>query len=212
LSIKYLEHINYNYSKAIQFHKDLFSVFELLYMRGFSQFHIYQCTMETKIQEKLKKFAINMYHKILAEEYIKPFENIDPKFLSINRMDIKSSETCNSIKYLWKLYRDYEAKNLELYESYAKQLNDKNDVVAYDFIKNIAVNVSVELQHINNTIVAYNAMDWDLAQIVAEQDTIHERYLYLIREMYKNYNIGHHFNSLVDAESRVSVLDKYPDN
>ena len=202
MTIKLLSKVNDRYLQALEVHRCSADLYAFLAFEGFKQLHNYQYAEEAQVQRKLKEFITKTYNVLLPDNPFDYFEVIDPKIKNKKRTELTSAEICEAIKYNWKCYCDWEYQTLNIYETIAKQLSEESDIIGYDYVKNLAVMVNEELQYVNSTIVTYNAMDWDAAQLVAEQDTLHERYLYLMRELHKEFEQGHHFNSLVDQYSR----------
>ena len=193
MSLDLISKVNDRFISAIAFHRAQRDLFVFLSLEGFSQLHSYQIIVESKMQENLKTFIIKTYHHLPSDSASKAF------YIGIkkSRLDLTPDYAWKENTNSFKQYRAWESETLSIYEDIAQQLNKSGDLIGYNYIKNIALEVHKELIKVSDMIIAYSAIEWDLSQIKSEQDTLLERYIYLTSQIYPEVK-PHHFNSLVD--------------
>ena len=201
MSITLLEQVNKRYIEATSFHCNQANVFHYLALGGFNALHEYQYICESLTQRKIKRFIISTYHQLKPDEVIEDFK---PQTQNKLRLDLTSTDVWQCVKNCFIEYRKWESSTLEYYESITKQLSGSGDIIGYDFVKTLAIEVHAELTHLTDMILGYNAIEWDLSQITDDQDTLLERYRYLMSKIIPLYE-AHHFNSDVSWEKRGIV-------
>lgn len=198
MAVDILSQVNHRYKQAVDFHRCASHLFSFLALEGFSVLHKYQHMCEDLTQLKVAEFIITTYHTMPDEQPLQPQESC---LKNKHRLQLSANDIWSCVKQHFADYRKWESETLSLYEECAKNLSDKNDIIAYDFVKNLALEVHAELVHITDMILAYNSIDWSLEHILQEQDTLKERYKYLIANLHPPYT-GHHKNSDVSESKK----------
>jgi len=208
MSIKALSEINNNYHVALAIHRELADVFWFLYLPGFALMHEYQLISENLIQRKLKRYISSTYHVFEPDRLPKSANITEPLLLGKNRKNLKVEETWRITREVFRIYIDWEEATLKKYEQIAVDIFNNGDISVFNFISEIIKEVKQELVFITDLSIGLSAMDWDMPTIVDQQDTIFERYEYLIKNLLGKSQEYHHWNSNIDPESRIKVLDK----
>ena len=197
MSVALLEKVNNNLLRAVQFHRLQADIFHFLALSGFNALHEYRYLCESLKQRELKRFIVSTCHELLSEEHIEP--NITP--FSKNRLGVTSNENWQCVKKCFMDYRAWESSSVALYEEIASTLSSDGDVISYDYIKELCLETHAELRHLTDMILAYNAVDWSLEQVLHDNDTLTERYRFLISKLHSPY-LGHHMNSDVSDSKK----------
>jgi len=198
MSTELLKQVSDRYISAVNFHRNMRDIFILFSLNGFAYQHLYQYISESDAQFKLKEFITRTYSCFITDGQPQDFDLIANNIKNKKRIELSNDEISKCIPELWTQYRQWEFETLNLYESIASQLSKSRDVIGYNFVKDLAVEVSEELNNINDTITQYNYINWDEPVIFDRQDTIAERYTFKIRELYKKFPKFHHMNSMVN--------------
>ena len=201
MSIALLEQVNNRFCAAVSFHQNQANVFHYLALGGFNALHEYQYLCESLTQRKIKRFIISTYHQLKPDETVEDFK---PSIQNKLRLDLTSTDVWQCVKDSFSAYRKWESSTLEYYENIAKQLSSSGDIIGYDFVKNLAIEVHAELAHLTDIVIGHNAIEWDMSQILDDQDILLERYRYLMSKIIPPYE-AHHFNSDVSWEKRGVV-------
>ena len=206
MSIELLSQVNNRYHMAILFHREQADLFWYLSLPGFAMMHEYQLAAESFIQRKIKRFIISTYNRVSPDDIPKTANIITPLIKGKSRKETNSSERWTAIKESFKAYETWEDATLREYERIAKQLSERGEIASYRFVSKVVEDVHTELSYISDLLLAYNSMDYDMPQIVSDQDTLFERYEYKMKKMHKHFKMYHHYNSAVDAESKAVQL------
>ena len=196
MSLELIKQVNDRYIDALAFHRTSADAFAFLSLYGFAQIHEYQYTEEAQTQRRLKLFLTRTYNHLISDAGAQTFDLLDAKIKNKKRSELQAADFWQAAQSAFSKYRQWEAETLELYEEITQQLSSSGDVVGSDYVKNLAVSINLELQYITDLMTAYNAIDWSMEQIRAEQDALQEKYIYRVRELYKDFPEYHHFNSV----------------
>lgn len=211
MSLQLMSQINDNYQIAIAVHRELADVFWFIYMPGYAMLNEYQLLDESMTQRKIKRYITSTYHEFVPDKLPKSANITEPLIVGKNRKTLKMENSWNIIKEAFRIHQEWEESALEEYQRIAAELASKGDIAAFNFVGEIIKDVKAELVYVTDKVIELNAMDWDMAQIVADQTDYFERFERLIRELLGKSKFYHHNNSALDPTSRTSVLDKYPD-
>jgi len=200
MSIEILNKVNQRYLQALELHKSSCDLFTFLAMRGFAEMHRYRYYCESKTQLLISDFIITTCH-VLPDSFVtSPYE---PYFKSKSRLQLTPNDTWTCIKQNFADYRLWESETVSFLEDCAFKLSSDADIISYDYIKSLSLDVHKELVNVTDMIIGYSSIEWDLSQIKEEQDTLLERYLYLISTLHGKPKLYHHHNSLVSKELRT---------
>jgi len=202
MSIQILEKLNNMLNTGLCFHDESNDLFNYLSLEGFAAWHEWQYITERLYQKKIKKLITSTYNIISKNSPQNDF-NILSLIKNKNRKQLKPDDRYNIIKMSFIEYEKFERNNLMEYENMAKELSNNSDISLYAYVLEKIKDVENELAFLNDFILSHETMDWDFPQIISEQDTLKERYNYLLRKFYKSFPKAHHFNSLVSADNEA---------
>lgn len=211
MSLQLMSKINDNYHMAVAVHRELADVFWFSYLSGYALWNEYQYIDESMTQRKIKRYITSTYHEFMPDKLPRNANIAEPLLSGKNRKKLKMDDTWKIAKEAFRIYQEWEESTLQEYQRIATELFTSGEISTFNFVGEIIKDVKAELVYVTDKVIELNAMDWDMSQIVGEQDTYVERYEYLIHTLLGKSPEYHHFNSNVDAKSRMSVLDKYPD-
>jgi len=165
------------------FHRESADLMHFLGFLGFSLLHEYQLLSESIEQRRVKRYITSTYHVYLPD-LIPESAGLAAQLLEgKDRLEISCEEVATILKHAFEVYAEWEENTLELYQKVAADLLKSGEISAFHFVSEIVRDVKEELTAINDMIIGFNAMDWDKAQIQAEQNTYFERYEKLAREL-----------------------------
>lgn len=194
-AVEILNKINNRFQGAKLFHAESSHLLNLLSLPGFGMLHEKQLVEESRTQMRLYQYIIQTYGEAPVEFIPESGELIQPLIKGRHRDDIKVDERRNILIKSWDLYIKWESDTLKLYQSCAQELFQIGNTAAYEYVAEIVKAVSEELRYIDGLRYYYENTSWDLSMIAEQQSTLVELYQYQIRELYKNYEKGHHYNS-----------------
>lgn len=202
MSIQLLQEISNNYQIALSVHRELADVFWFVGMQGYALWNEYQYIDESCTQRKVKKYISETYHTYSPDKLPESANIADPLLSGKNRKKLKSEDTYKIIQESFRIYQEWEESALQEYQRIAKELMEVGSVSAFNFVSEIIKDVKAELDFVTTKCIELSAHEYDMAQVVAEQNEIFERYEYLIKKMFGKSEKFHYHNSSVDPESR----------
>lgn len=211
MSIELLQKINNNYQMAICVHREIADVFWFTYQYGYALWHEYQYFEESCTQRRIKRYITTTYHVFVPDQLPKGANISEPLLKGKNRKEIKTEESWGIVQEIFRVYKEFEESNLQKYQQIATEIISNGDISTFNFVSEIIKDVKKELVFVTDKTIELAAHDYDMPTIMAEQAEYMERYEYKIRHMLGKSKEYHHFNSMHDDESRLSVLDKYSD-
>jgi len=208
MSADLLQEINNRYLNAVAFHRENADLMWFIYLPGYAMLHEYQHLAENLMQRKIKRYITNTYYISIPEILPDSNSSIVALTKGLNRKKIPYEKTLSILQQSWDKYCEWEDTTLKIYQEIAANLFDSGEVSAFNFVGEIIKEVKTELDYVNDKIIELCAHDWDMPTIVAGQPEYMERYEYLIRKLLGKSRKYHHYNSMHDADSRTSVLEK----
>jgi len=170
-------------SKAVIFHNESCLLFNFLSLNGFSKLHEFQAITEGITQRRIKEFASSRYEIAIVDESMD--NNLIKQLIKgQKRNDIKQEERKSIIRESWIQYMEWEQFALGEYEKLAQEMSKLGDVVAERFIGKICDEVFDELEGVKYRLDAYIGMDFDTAQLQAEQDVLFGEYERKLKEWF----------------------------
>lgn len=207
MSLQALSEINNNYHLALAVHRELSDVFWFIGMPGYALLNEYQLIDEGMTQRRIKRYITSTYHAFTPDVLPKSANITEPLLGGKNRKKLTMDESWKIIKEAFHIYQDWEESALKEYQRIAADLLANGDVSAFNFVgEEILKPVKSELVYVTDKVIELNSMNWDMSQIVAEQENYYERYSHLISEMFSNRDAikhMHHWNSSLDPITRV---------
>ena len=195
-SIKLLMEVNDKLITACIFHSESHQLMDFLSLNGFSALHLYQHYSESLFKTKLKTFLIRTYECCPDDTIVEDFGLIRELLKNRSRADIPVKEKCEIIKRAFAEYIKWEQEALSLYEQISRELSSAGDIKSYSLIKELVDDVAQELSELKNMIQTYDLMNWSMEQIIAEQDTLAEKFLFKLKNIFSDIPKYHHFNSI----------------
>lgn len=206
MSVELLQQISDNYLVACSLHRSLADVFWFIGMQGYAMLNEYQLSDESVEQRRVKRYITTTYHTFTPDKMPKSVNITEPLLKNKNRKLLKMEDSQHVISECFRIHCEWEESSLELYQHIAAQLGSKGEVSAFNFVGEIIKDVKEELVYVTDKIIELSAMNWEMSQIVAEQVDFAERYEYLVNNLGESKE-HHHYNSSLDAKSRMSLLD-----
>lgn len=170
-----------NFLEAVTFHRGMSDTFTFIRLPGFSRQHEFQFYDESLTSRKLKKFLIETVN-IVTVESITPGGTkyttvFDDYTRNATRIDYANEEVRKrGIEELYDLYQGWETKSLRFYQEVANSLREMGNVVAFNYMQGIVDDVSEELTGIENDILMFKGMSWDLPTITDMQSGLERKY------------------------------------
>jgi len=184
MSAELLSNINDRYHMALHFHRESADLFWFLSLQGYATLHEFQLLEEGETQRKIKRYIFDIYGVPIVDNVATGTSLFSLLTQGQKRHELTSDVCWNAIKRAWEAYETWELETLQEYERIAHELFSQGDIVTFNFVSDIIKDVGEEVRNISNELSRLKTMDFDLPQIIGEQEDIRERYLKKMKEIY----------------------------
>lgn len=162
--------------EGIMMHAQLADYFDFLGLMGFKRIHEYQFLEENAQLRGLHRYFINHFNMLLSDSAVSSKSYIPSAWNGYSRKDVKADAKKEAIKSCMVTWTEWEAEaKKELATAYA-DLIDLMEVAAAMKIKELLMDVDMELKRADRLIISLESSGYDLPAICMMQDAIHEEY------------------------------------
>lgn len=162
--------------KGLMVHDQIAHAFGFLNLQGYQKCHEYHYFEESKNYQKLNNLYLRYYHKLIMENNTDRPQIIPQNWYKYTKSDVDAGTRKNAIRDLLKKWIDWEKETNELLASCYKELCEQGHIFGAMKIKEFLLDVGEELAGAQEKLIALEAMNYDMAQIVAEQEQLYEMY------------------------------------
>ena len=157
-------------AKGLMIHDQIATAFGFLNLCGYQKEHEYHFYEESKNYRCLQDYYLSHYHKLIPEEEIENPQIIPANWRRYSKMDVDINTRRNAIKDLMKKWINWEEEAKKLFEDSYIELYNAGEVATAMKIKEFLLDTTQELAHAQCKLISLEAMDYDMAQIVSEQN------------------------------------------
>lgn len=169
--------------EGLMTHSQLSDYFGFLGLKGYQICHKYHYFEENNNYRKLCDYYLSHYDKIIME---KPFSNpnlIPNSWYQYTRFDVNEATRKTAIQTGFEKWVEWEKQTKDVYEKYYQDLLDLNEIAAAEELKLYIIDVSEELASANQKYLTLIANDFNISDIITEQDFLYEKYLKKLKEV-----------------------------
>lgn len=162
--------------EGIMMHAQLADYFDFLGMMGFKRIHEYQFLEENAQLRGLHRYFINHFNMLLEESSVSSKSYIPSAWKGYYRKDVKQDAKKEAVKSCMETWVEWETQaKKELSTAYA-DLIDLREVAAAMKMKELLMDVDMELKRADRLLIRMASVDYDLPTICMMQDALHEEY------------------------------------
>ena len=163
-------------AKGLIVHNQIADGFGFLNLKGYQKCHEYHYFEESSNYRYLIDFYLGHYYKMIKIEPIADPQIVPQNWYKYSKMDVDAGTKKNGIRELIKKWIEWEKDTQELLQSCYKELYGINELAAAIYLQKLITEVSDELKGAQEQYINLEAMNYDLSQIIAEQQTLYEEY------------------------------------
>ena len=171
-----LQKIVDNTHMALLLHSELSTIMLFLGLRGYHMQHEYQIADESLMLRRVKKYIIETYGIYILDEVPESANLAEPLIGNKQRGKVSQAEILEILQKSWRAYESWEKSTIAKLSEIATALFDIKEINAYSFVASIIAEVQKELNILTGIILEFELHEWDMAQIVAEQAMLAEKY------------------------------------
>lgn len=157
-------------------HSQIAQAFGFLNLRGYQKCHEYHYFEESKNYHHLNDFYLRHYHKLITENGAERPQIIPQNWYKYIKSDVDNNTRKNAIRDLMKKWVEWEKETSDLLESNYKELYEQGHIFCATEINKFLQDVREELAGAQEKFIALESMNYDMSQIIAEQQQLFELY------------------------------------
>lgn len=161
---------------GIEMHNDIANGFGFLNLRGYSKCHEYHFYEESRNYRCLQAYYLNHYYKIISNDNVEKIQIIPSNWYKYSSDDVDINTKQKAIKELTKKWVEWEKETKKLFETTHKELYELGEIAAALQIQAFLLDVTEELRWAHEKLLNLESMNYDMPQIIAEQEQFFEKY------------------------------------
>ena len=172
--------------KGLIIHNQIADGFGFLNLIGYQKCHEYHYFEESKNYRAFNAFYLVNYYKMIKYEPTDNPQIVPQNWYKYSKTDVDVSTKKNGIRELLKKWVDWEKETQDLLAACYKELYGINELAAAFYLQELIAEVSDELRGAQEKFINLEAMNYDLSQIVSEQEQLYEKYNEKIKHLYED--------------------------
>ena len=168
--------INEHMINGLMLHDQLANYYDFLGLGGYKRCHEYHYLAENLAYRSINRYFIN-HHNMLIPEAKFDNENIIPSsWYEHKREDVDTATKKNAVKSGLTKWVEWERETKKLYEQMYQEAMTIGEVASACKIKCLIKDVDKELKKAERYWLNKEAIGYDIAAIIAEQNHKHDKY------------------------------------
>lgn len=164
-------------------HEQLADYYDFLGLKGCKRCHEYHYYEESASFRRISRYYINHYNRLLMEMPVQNKNVIPPAWRSHVRQDVDSSTKRAAVKEALEKWVSWETETKHHYEMMYSELLKMDQIAAAEEVMCLIKDVDKELKVAQRKHLERKADDYDMKNIIDEQQRIHDKYVKKIRKM-----------------------------
>lgn len=169
--------------EGLMFHSQLSDFFCFLGLKGYAQCQKYHYFEESCNYKKFGEYYLTHYNKIVAEDRFSNPNVIPKDWGKYTRADVDPSTRKTNIQVGFEKWVSWETEVKQEYEKLYKELINLNEVAAATELQKYITEVDEELASATQKWLELKAMDWNICDIIDEQDHYYKKYSKKIKSL-----------------------------
>ena len=169
--------------EGLMVHSQMSDYYNFLSLKGYAECHKYHYFCESANYKNLCGYYICHCNKLITD---RPFNNpkiIPDNWFMFTRQDVDESIRKAAIETGFERWAQWERDSKKLYEQRYQNLIALGEVAAAMEIKKYVIDVDNELADAEKKHLALKAENFDISNIIAEQDELYKKYCKKIKEL-----------------------------
>lgn len=168
--------------EGLMVHSQMTDYFGFLGLKGYQECHKYHYLEESLNYKKIGKYFLEHFNKIPMEKAIPNPQVVPSNWYQYTRQDVSNETKKNSIQTGIEKWVKWEKDTKKLYERLYKELCTIGEQAAAAELKKYIIDVDYELAEAYQIHIELVTIDYNLSDIIMEQDTIFKKYCKKIKE------------------------------
>ena len=168
--------------EGIMIHAQMADYYNFLGLKGYSKCHEYHFIDENSNFRKLSWYYLKHYNKLIPERSNENPNVIPSTWYKYLRHEVDANTRKASIQAGIERWVNWEANTKAFYQTMCKELMNINEVAAAQEIKKYVEDVDRELVTAQQRYLEDKAIDFDIYNIMCNQEHIYKKYTKKIKE------------------------------
>lgn len=156
--------------EGMMFHDQMANYYRFLGLHGFAKEQERHFREETKAYQKLCRYYVRHYNRLLPESEVKDPQAIPTSWYNYKRQDVDASTKRNAVGEGFEQWVKWETTTKTLYEQSVRDLYDTGTIAGAIVVEKLVADVDKELRGAEEKKLALEAMNYDLVGIVEMQE------------------------------------------
>ena len=169
--------------EGLMTHAQLADYYNFLGLKGYQKCHEYHYFCENANFRKITDYYLKHYNKLVPE---RPFQNpniISEDWYQYKRSQVDSSVRKSAIEFGMKKWVAWEKQTKKDYQDYYKELMNLGEIAAAHELEKYIIDVDKELAFAEQKLLCSKAIDYDISDIMMEQEEKYQKYKKKLKEI-----------------------------
>ena len=162
--------------KGVMIHTQLKDYYDFLNLHGYKRCHEYHGRLEMKNLNRLHKYYINHYNKLIPEMPIENPAVIPNDWYAHTRQDVDVNTKRNAVKNATEMWVKWETDTKDLFQRMYQELMTLGEVATANKMACYVCDVDRELKWATRKHLELKTADYNIDFIMGEQDRLHDWY------------------------------------
>ncbi len=157
-------------------HEQLANYYDFLGLNGYKRMHEYHYFDESCAYRGLCRYYINHHNKLVPKAVFENPNIIPDSWYKHKRQDVDNATKSVAIKTGTQLWVDWEKETKKLYQDMYTELMNIGEAASALKVKELLCDADCELKKAERFALEKKGSDYNMADIISEQETIHDKY------------------------------------
>ena len=169
--------------EGVMVHLQMSNYFNFLSLKGYYLCHKYHYYEENNNYLRLSNYYLTHYNKIPIDNKINNPQIIPETWYRYTRYNVDNSTRKSSIQQGFEEWVNWERQTKIFYTKLYKELVNINEIAASLELQKYIEDVDFELEEAEQMLLELESLDFNISDIVLEQDKIYKKYRKRIKEI-----------------------------
>jgi hypothetical protein len=169
--------------QGLMVHTQLADYFCFLGLKGYHKCHEYHYFAESKNYRELSDFYLCYFNKFITDSHVANPQIIPNSWYKYTRQQVDASTRKNGIIDGFEKWVNWEKETLSLYQNLYKELINLGEIAAAEEVRTYLVEVGTELASASQKQLELREIDFNIADILMEQEDLYKKYEKKIKEI-----------------------------
>lgn len=180
-------HLTSHMVEGMMYHEQMANYYDFLNLKGYKRCHEYHYLMETLNHRKIQRYYINHYQKLIEDGEIRNPNGIPSNWYRHVRQDVDGTTKKNSVKAGIESWVSWEKHTKDLYSELYIELVNLGEISSASELECLICDVDEELKYASRKHLDLMSVDYNISDIILEQDRIHDKYKTKIHDFRLNF-------------------------